>query len=279
MKKSKLKIIVIVFLLLLSMLLSACGKQNFSHESIEDESHKLMRIALSATDYTYDTLIDDIIKYFRVEYTDGSGFFFSTNRYSDESKYLSQNTSVEKLIDKTFIKKAKARNADINADFIYYLAMLFPDSWDEHKQLVVGGLPLFLIYLQKDDNDIESKVTRAIKANLRDPNSFYMDVGEYVKYYWYLYTRCYNGDSSFYVDKNGKYTDDVYFYVKYHAKNGFGGYNYSGVWLSYSSDGYVSYTGKSGGGGQYAEYNSGYNLYGDNQNLAFAGSVCVHYST
>ena len=55
--------------------------------------------------------------------------------------------------------------------------------------------------------------------------------------------------------------------------DGFGGYNYSGVWLRYSSNGYVSYTGKSGGGGQYAECNSGYNLYGDNQDLESVGCV------
>ena len=106
-----------------------------------------------------------------------------------------------------------------------------------------------------------------------------MDEEEIVKYSWSLYVRCNNGDTSFYVDKNGKYTDDVYFYVRYHAKNGFGGYNYSGVWLSYSSDGRVAYTGKSGGGGQYAEYYSGYNLYGDNQDLDYAGTVYVHYRT
>ena len=135
MKKNKLKIIVIVFLLLLSMLLSACGKQNSSHESesVEDESHRSMRIALSATDYTYDTLIDDIIKYFRFE--SNGKFYFSSAPYSDKSKYLSQNISVEKLINKTFIEKAQS--AGIDDFFIYHLAMLFPDSWEEHKKLVV----------------------------------------------------------------------------------------------------------------------------------------------
>lgn len=237
------------------------------------------QIKLSTTEYTYETLIDDLITYC-CSTSESDYYNYYLSGYSSEIKYLSQNNSVENLIDKTLIKKMQDKK--ISSSSIYNLVRAFPNSWDKHKKLVVYDevykcySPLFLVYLQEDDKSIENKIIRTIKEKLRDPESLYMDTGEFVKYSWNLYIKCYKGDTLYYVNDKGEYTDKVYFYVKYHAKNGFGGYNSSGVWLSYSSNGYVSWTGNTGDGGTYAEYDSGYNLFGENQDLDHCGVLYVH---
>lgn len=255
-----------------------CNSSNSENSNNSTEPTK-EQIKLSSTKYTYDTLIDDLILYCCSKTSSGS--YYLSSRFSNKT-YLAKNSSVENLIDKTLIEKMKAKNID--SDSVYYLAMTFPDSWNKHKKLVVYDdiykcyYPLFLTYLEEEDNEtIENDITRVIKAKLRDPQSFYMDTETHVKYSWFLYVKSYKGDTLYYVNDDGEYSDRVYFYVKYHAKNGFGGYNSSGVWLSYSSEGYVSWTGNTGDGGEYGEYNSGYNLYGDNQNLAHCGGLYVHY--
>lgn len=243
-----------------------CNSSNNSTEPTKEQ------IKLSTTKYTYDTLIDDLILYCCSKTSSGS--YYLSSGFSNKS-YLAKNSSVENLIDKTLIEKMKARN--IGSDSVYYLAMTFPDSWNKHKKLVVYDdfykchYPLFLTYLEKENNKtIGNDIKRVIKAKLRDPQSFYMDTLN-----WCLYVKCYKGYKLYYVNDDGEYTDKVYFYVKYHAKNGFGGYNSNGVWLSYSADGYVSWTGNTGDGGEYGEYNSGYNLSGDNQNLESCGWLFV----
>jgi len=247
--------------------LVGCNSNNKSTSELSEEE-----IRFSTTEYTYDSFISDILQ-FGSEY---NGLYYLTG---DQIGFLSGNKSVEQLIDKTLIEKM--RNI-IEEEIVYDIAMLFPDSWYSHCKLVIkdsiyGYIPLFAKYLFENENyTIEEKVTNTIKKNLRDPESFYMmeiPNTKILKYNWNCYIKGCRGDQLYYVNENGCYTEDIYFFVEYYAKNGFGGYNKSGVWLSYSfypfSLGHVAWTGNVGND----EYSSGYNLYGDNQNLFLCGSV------
>ena len=271
----------IAFLLIISILFNAGCNDNYNQYSSNGYTKEPTEeeIRLSTFEYSYDSLINDLIQYccYKVESSVG-GYYYGL--YKSKLDFLSKNKSVESLIDKTLIEKMRENNID--DDVVYYIAMAFPDSWDKNKKLVVYNnnfecyYPLFVTYLKEVEyKTFEAKVISVIKSHLRDPESFYMTTEtDAIKYSWNLYVKCYKGDTLYYVDENGVYTGDIYFYVEYYAKNGFGGYNKSGAWLSYSSSGYVGWTGNVGNN----EFHSGYNLYGDYQNLGCCGYVNIRFN-
>lgn len=214
----------------------------------ENQELKEIETTLSTTEYTYDTLVSDLIHYcgyrenetspililYPYTYVDEEMLIEYQKDWNNEEAAISRNKSIEKLIDATLIKKMKS--AEIEWRGIYKLAKLFPDSWEDHRTLVVSDdndcyLPLFYLFLSNEEENVSEKIASAIKPFLRDPASFYME-----DKWWSVYTRQYNGDQSLFI-KQGRYTDNLYLEVTYYAKNGFGGVNKSTTWIEYTEYG------------------------------------------
>lgn len=235
------RIACIALILLVLFQLVAC--------ELKSESESEGEIKLGKTEYTYESFVDDFIEYCC------SGYYYNAD-YRIE-KAIKGNKSIEKLIDETLV--AEMREKNITGETIYQLFKLFPNLWKGNKTLVVNdnNKPLFAYEL--DESGKREDAIKAVKRGLRDPNSFYMD-DKYVS----LYVRYKEGE------KLDRYEDGIYFYVSYHATNGYGGYEYSGVWMEYTSYGSFYKTNYTGDGG--AERSSSFYRYND---LHYCGSMSL----
>ena len=277
--------IIMVFIL---FCLFGCFSDDQRKTSQETEAPSEAQIALSTTEYTLDSLWSDLLKYC-CEQSESRWYSFYLN---GSIKYLKDNASAEKLVNKELLSKMEEKG--ISSDSVFDLVKLFSDSsfmvWDEihaaYKQLYVeeldrkSGLSYGFSVRDQTENAFYQKMCQAIKQHLKDPNSLYFTfepseyIGDHLKID--LYVHCKNGDTSYYIDSEGKYTSKIYFYVAFSARNGYGGYNTMGAWLTYDEYDRIQWTGITGGSGEDAKYYTSFKLYGDNKELDYIGSFYIH---
>ena len=273
--KKLVKIFVCVIIVFCTCLVGCNSNEN---SSTSDNEQEIVNI-LTNTNYTYDTLVRDLIEYCAEENSEGELRIY---KYSSRYKNLKNNDSVKPLLDMTLNSKLLAKNFETETLYrlcaLYapekYMKGMFFDSW-EYSDYVYWSdiyeqyIPFNFEYL--DDNSssgtedwLNNKVATIIKQRLKDPGSLQID-----KHVVYFYVESDNNGQIVKLS-NGVYSGNIYFYVEYRAKNSFGGYVNSGIWLRlYEHNIYWT--------GLYYEFDM--MTYGDNKELDSIGGMFIEYNS
>lgn len=272
------KIVKITVCIIIVFCTCLAGCSSNGNSSASNKEQEIVNI-LTNTNYTYDTLVRDLIEYCAEENSKGK---LSISKYSSRYANLKNNDSVKPLLDMTLDGKLLAKNFETKTLYrlcaLYapekYMKGMFFGSW-EYSDYVYWSdiyeqyIPFNFEYL--DDNIfwgtedwLNDEVVRIIKQRLKDPGSLQID----------------DSSVSFYVESdntgqmiklsNGVYSGNIYFYVEYRAKNSFGGYVNSGIWLRlYEHNIYWT--------GLYNKYDM--MTYGDSKELDHIGGMFIEYNS
>ena len=267
-----------------------CSSGGQIRSSKESEAPSEAQIALSSTEYNLDTLWNDLLKYC-CEESNSEWYSFYLN---DSIEYLKDNSSAEKLVNKELLRRMEEKG--ISYDSIFDFVYLFTNSWNENRSFMIWDeiygayKPLYIeeLYRKSEDygtigrqteNAFYQKMCQTIKEHLRDPNSLYFsfEPSEYIGDHLMIdfYVCCMNGDTSYYINSEGKYMGKIYFYITFSARNVFGGYDSMGAWLTYNEYGRIQWTGITGGSDKYAKYDATFKLYGDDQELEHVAGIFI----
>lgn len=248
-----------------------------SNNKEQEKEEEIINI-LTNTNYTYDTLVSDLKEY--CSYTmDTTGKLF-LSEFSYRLKSLKNNDSVKPLLDMTLDSKLLEENFE--EESLYELCKLYVpekymkdicfEDWEYYNYVFWDDIyeqyiPFNFEYLRDNSGTkdwLTNKVATIIKQRLKDPGSLQIDKDSV-----YFYIQCDNAGQIKYLS-NGVYNGDIYFYVEYRAKNSFGGYINSGIWLKLDKQS-VYWTG--------LYYKSDMMTYGQNKELDQIGSMFIEYNS
>ena len=258
-------------------LVGCSSNGNDVSSNIEQEKEEEIINILTNTNYTYDTLVSDLKEYCS-DTRDTTGKLFLSESY--RLKSLKNNDSVKPLLDITLDSKLIEENFEEESLYelckLYvpekYMKDTFFEDWEYYNYVFWSDIyeqyiPFYIEYLQDTIGTEDWLIDRTIpiiKSRLKDPGSLQIDTQGIS-----FYIQCDNSGQIKYLS-NGVYHGSIYFYVEYRAKNSFGGYVNSGIWIKFNNQSFY-WTG--------LYYQSDMMTYGQNKELDDIGGMLIEYNS